>query len=291
VIFELFKRSLKEHLGFHLLIPVVLVFAFSAWSETTLRDGGFAAWEAFIRHWPASHAKQLAEIYLAFFLVVAWSIKRAGDVQSTRVESLRDILPTTTRYFGLGVIPLHEWFEPTTAVYLATIIQHQLANPGFSHERTLLFTRERDIKAVSVSYLDEPHAKALAAIHRQFGIPLTYLPPDEYAQLMRDLPETHRRVLGCERRYISWLRAWIPRLPFAWTLRPLAPLVLLEQIDGSHMVITFDKHGRTLTLSPVGEPSLVEASKALVDRISGLVYRTGTRTPLERYTFGNVLEL
>lgn len=108
-------------------------------------------------------------------------------------------------------------------------------------------------KAVSVSHLDEPHAKALAAIHRQFGIPLTYLPPDEYVQLMRDLPETHRRVLGCERRFMSWLRAWIPQLPVAWTLRPLAPLVLVEQIDGSHMVITFDKHGRTLTLSPVRE--------------------------------------
>jgi hypothetical protein len=36
-----------------------------------------------------SHAKSLVEIYVAFFLVVAWSIKRAGDVQSTRVETVR----------------------------------------------------------------------------------------------------------------------------------------------------------------------------------------------------------
>jgi len=107
---------------------------------------------------------------------------------------------------------------------------------------------------------------------------------------MRDLSVPHRRVLGCERRFVS-LKAWIPWLPFAWTLRQLAPIVLVEQIGGTRMVITFDKHGRTLTMSPVREPSRLEATEELADRISALVYRTGTRTPLQRYTFGNVLEL
>ena len=290
MILHLFKRALKEHFGFHLLIPVLLIFAISAWPEQSLRTGGSKAWLDFAWNWPGSQLGKLAEVYGAFFLVVAWSIKLAGDVQSSRVETVRDVLPTTKRYFAIGVIPLREWFEPNTAVYLSTVIQHQIAHPDFSHERVLLFTRDSELKAVSVSYLDEPHAKALAAIHRQFSIPLSYLPPDAYASLVTGLGAAERRKLRCERRIMSWVRARIPWLPVEWTLRRVDPFVLLEQNDGTHMAMRFDKHKRTLTLTPVNDAAFVEAAKLFVDRISAVVYRSGTRTLLERYTFINLLQ-
>ena len=290
MILQLFKRSLKEHFGFHLLIPALLVFGISAWSEASLRGGGASTWLSFAYHWPASHLGSLLEIYAAFFLVVAWSIKRASDVQSTRVETVRDILPHTKRYFAVGVIPIREWFDPNTTVYLTTIVQHQLTHPHFSHERVLLFTRDSDLKAVSVSYLDEPYAKALTAIHKQFDIPLTYLTPAHYATLVSGLSPEERRALKCERRILAWLRSRIQRMPRRWTLRAVKPFVLLEKTDGSHVVMAFTKRGRTLTLSRVKDENFVRAAETLVERISKVVYLTD-KTPLEEFSFSNVLQL
>jgi uncharacterized membrane protein YidH (DUF202 family) len=292
VILQLFKRSLKEHFGFHLFIPVVLIFAISAWSEPRLRDGTMEAWAAFARHWPVSHIGNLIEVYLAFFLVVGWSIKLAGDVQSTRVETVRDTLPSTKRYFAIGVIPMREWFEPNTAVYLSTVIHHQLMlREKFSHERVLLFRRERDLKAVSVSYLDQPYAKAFAAIHKQFDIPLSYLTPDKFVSLIGALTVDQRRALRTERKSLSWLRAHLGSLPVAWTFRAIKPFVLLEQIDGTFVTMRFDKRGRTLTLSHVDDEGFVDAAKALIDRISATVYKRGTKELKEEHNFISYLQL
>src|SRR6266480_4381478 len=184
VILQLFKRAIKEHLGFHLLIPVVLMVMVSAWPDPALRTLEPSQWFEFLKRLPSENIGELVVVYLSFFLVIAWSVKSAGQLQSTRVETLRDILPSAKRYFAIGVIPLWEWFDPSSMVYLCTIIQHQMTSPDFQHERVLLFRRRRDLDAVSVSYLDEPYAKAFVSIHARFNVPLGYLEPIEVVRLL-----------------------------------------------------------------------------------------------------------
>jgi hypothetical protein len=207
-------------------------------------------------------------------------------VQSTRVETIRDHLPEAKRYFAIGVIPVREWFEPTTAVYLATIIHHQFRNRDFSHERVLLFMRERDLNAVSVSYLDQPYAMALAAIHKEFEIPLAYLAPNDFMRLMSDLSAQERVNLGVERRLVTWCRQRVRAIPVSWTLRPIKPFVLLEQKkNGEHVALRFDKRGRTLTLSKQHDASFVSAAVTLVGKITATVYFPGSRSLKDEHNF------
>jgi hypothetical protein len=256
-----------------------------------LRAGGLGAWWTFLKGWPRHEIASLIEVYLSFFLVVAWSIKHAGDVQSTRVERLQDELPQVTRYFAVGIIPLREWFEPSTVVYLATIIRHQIEQPAFAHERVLLFKRQRDLQALSVSYLDEPYAKSFVSVHRRFGIPLSYLPPGGYVELMNTLSEEERRALGCHRATMSWLRTRVPRLPQAWTIGEIEPFALVERLDGTSGVLRFDKHGQTLTLTPVRDQTVVAAAKKLVDGVTRMVHSDyQTKRLHEHCNFSSYLE-
>ena len=294
MILHLFRRTLKEHLGFHLLIPVALIFgssAIGAWLDPQVHPHTLDQWLGFAWQWPMSHIGPLIEVYLAFFLVVGWTIKRASDVQSTRVETIRDLLPDTKRYFAIGVIPLREWFEPNTTVYLATVIHHKMAHPAdFAHERVLVFTRERDLKAVSLSYLDQPYAKAFNAIHEAFEIPLSYMPPEPFMRIVSTLPADQRKALAFEKTWLVKIHEFIRWIPASWTLRRIRPFVLLEDSHKEQVIVRFEKHGATLTLARVEDAAFVQAAKGLVAAITKEIYKPGTSTPKETYSFNSFLK-
>jgi hypothetical protein len=289
VILHLFKRTVKEHFGFHLLIPVVLMILVAAWTDPTLRSFRPAPWIAFLWHLPSEKLAELIVVYLSFFMVVAWSVRRAGAVQSTRVETLRDILPDAKRYFAIGVIPLWEWFDPSSVVYLCTIIQHQMASPNFQHERVLLFRHRKDLDALSVSYLDEPYAKAFVSIHARFNIPLGYLEPTDVVRLLTSLTDAEKDALRCRRRWVSWLRSRWPKIPATWTVSSPPPFALVEKIDGTYVVFRFEKRGKTLVVSLEEEASVTAAVRAVVETVTRTVYQPGTRTLKEQFRFGNYL--
>jgi hypothetical protein len=288
VIFQLFKRAIKHHLGFHLLIPLILIFSLSAWRDPTLRNPSFHAWLEFTGHWWRTKLAELIEVYVAFLLVIAWTVKRAGDIESVRVETLKDILPTAKRYFAIGIIPLWEWFDQSAIVYLCTIIKHQLAG-DLHHERVLLFQHRRDLDALSVSYLDEPFAKAFSAIHTYFQIPLGYLAPADTEQLLAGLTVAQRDALGCTRRWATALRTRWTIVPERWTFRPLRPFALIEHHDGTFTALRFEKRGKTLMLPTIADTDAVSATKAVVDKLTEMIYKPGTHDLYERFKLSSLL--
>jgi hypothetical protein len=290
--FVLFRRLVKTHFGFHLAIPLLIVLALSAafdWLVPLLQGNGLH-WPAFRAHWFAQRGLELVGIYLSFLLVFTLSVKKAGEVRNARVDMLRDILPGSKRYFAIGAIPLPEWFEPNSQIYLSTIIEHQLIDPEFRYERVLLFYTSADWKALNVSYLDEHYAKAFAAIHKRLNIPLAYLEPADLREILLSLDERTLRALGWQRSAVAWLRRWIPKIPGAWTLRrkpDTVPYALIEK-DKVERVILFSKESNTLTLSEICDPEKVEARQKFVRCIEAKIYQ-GERELKEEFKFANYL--
>src|SRR4029450_9765115 len=136
--FRLIWRLVKEHSGIHYLWPLLIALVVEtvfAWVEQ--RDQGWSVVEQYWRvpaHWAG-----LASVYLTFVVVIAIYVKKAADVRSTLVQTLDDILPEAATYVGIGTIPLRQWFEPDSLVYLATIIHFQFRHEGLDHRRLLMF--------------------------------------------------------------------------------------------------------------------------------------------------------
>jgi hypothetical protein len=291
-VYQLIKRTLERHIGVHLLIPFGVAVVFWLVSEAFLTRWNCHAWSLpqIWDTWPTL-IRELISIYLVFIIVVALSMKNASDVRWAAVGHLQDILPTATRYFAIGTIPLHEWFEPNSLVYLATILRHQMVSSKsdipaqqLRHERVLLFYSEADLRALQASFLDEHYAKSFAAIHQRFGVPLAYLGPDRIKELINGLDEAHKVSLGCYEPRRIWskktpaLRAKPELLPFAW----------IERNGGAQQVIQFLKNRNTLVLPEVHGDDRIAACAEFVRRIEKMIYDSN-RHVKEEFKFSNFL--
>src|SRR5258708_29784877 len=188
MLFLLIRRVVKRHFGVHLAIPlIVVVIASFSFEWVRVHTGKAADWKAFEKNWLVERLPELAAVYLSFAWVIALSIRKASEVRTARVDTLRDLLPGSTRYFSIGTIALREWFEPNSQLYLDTIVEHQHESRKFRHERELGFYTTADLKAAQPSYLDQPYPKAFDAIHARFKIPLAFLGPNDMRSLLLNL--------------------------------------------------------------------------------------------------------
>jgi hypothetical protein len=221
---------------------------------------------------------EVISVYAAFLIVVAISVWESSNVRWAMVGMLEDILPTATDYFAIGTIPLREWFEPNTQVYLATILRHQVQqhpqpgagqNAGFRHERVLLFQSENDMRAVQASYLDEHFAKSFSAIHDRFDIPLGYLEPKDVRELVdsfgTQLPRPLLNYPWFARPQRMWWKLKLRGVP------RLRPFVLIEA-DGQSRVLLFIKDGKTLTVEELTASEHVKVCKDIVDKIRAKIH-------------------
>lgn len=269
--FLLLQRVIKRHLGLHLLIPLIVVVFLSGifdWLVPMYRKVPPDP------HWLVERASELAGIYVSFVLVIALTIKKAGDISTSDVDKLRDLLPQSRRYFAIGIISLREWFEPDTQLYLASIISHQHADSNFRHERVLLFYTNRDLNALRASYLDERYATRFAAIHARFKVPLACLHPEDIREILLSLDEATLHALGCHRKIVFSLRRWLSFFPREWTLRRkphMLPYALIEKDSGSQ-VLRFSKKKNRLALDEVMNEGQVEAHKKLVVAIEKKIH-------------------
>ena len=285
--FLLFLRTIRQHVGFHLLIPLIVTI--SVWSSFELAD---AIWASHSLTWAPIQAQlttqipdlrhlilELISVYIAFLLVVAISVWESSDVRWTIVGVLEDLLPHADRYFAIGTIPLREWFEPNTQVYLDTILKHQIERrveqlshpdlPAFQHERVLLFQTGNDMRAVQASYLDEHYAKSFAAIHERFQIPLAYFEPHAVRTLLIEtggrIPQDllhYPRFARPRRLWDKFNIAGIPRL------RPFAVI----DHGAKSTVMLFVKEGNRLSVNKVTDPDTEAACMTIVGLIRTKIY-------------------
>ncbi len=290
--FLLLQRVIKRHFGLHLLIPVLVVVLLSAVFDWFIpkSKGQPPNWPDYRAHWLAERASELGGIYISFVLVIALTLKKAGDVSTTDVDKLTGILEGSRKYFAIGIISLREWFEPDTQLYLATIISHQCADAAFRQERVLLFYTNRESKALHASYLDEHYAARFAAIHKRFNVPLAGLGPETIRAILLKLDDETLKALGCHRRIIFSLRSWIHSVPREWTLRRrprMLPYALVEK-DSGDVILRFSKKKNRLALDDVTCSTQVEAHKKLVKAIEGTIHNSAGEIKAE-FKFVNFL--
>src|SRR5260370_29559869 len=161
-----------------------------------------------------------------YFVIKNDTATRIAEGEYTYLE---DTLSEVNSFFGVSIIPLEEWFDPSMQVYLAMLINRKLMPSNFEHERTLLFFSNRESKNATVPLMDENHyGRCLAHIHRDCEIPLSFLNRDEIFRILKSLSKDEKEVLGCYPRWTNWrithlLR--VNRIPLRWLRRRIPQLV------------------------------------------------------------------
>jgi len=256
--------------------------------------------------------RELLGIYLAFAWIMWKSIQKASDIRWTMIGDLSDCLAEADRYFAIGTIPLREWFEPNSLVYLATIIQCQIGRSApplaavaggtpraqsipFRHERVLLFFDENDFDALQASYLDQHYARSFSAIHDRFNISLAYMRPKEAREIFHKLSPVMRWNLTRYRWYARprslWRSKWLQR--FAKSPSDPQPFAVIYK-GASQTFVRFSKNGYSLTVEKILDQAEIEACRAFVNSIEATIYRperSGVPATelFERYKFNKYL--
>jgi hypothetical protein len=312
VIFTLLRRIFREHSGAHLWVPILVVLSLSAcfdllptwWHGSPIEWVLLLDWHAWA-HWLLVHWRELAGIYLAFLWIVWRSVRKASDVRWTMIGDLADTLEGADRYFAIGTIPLREWFEPNTLLYIASIIQQQfkqrqgasLQTPPpsapFRHERVLLFFSNAEVGALQASYLDQHYARSFSAIHDRFNIALAYIRPKEiHDKILSKLSPEQRWILAPYQWFAKPRRLWETRIFRSWAKNTDRTVPFAVTYTGTQKAfVRFLKDGNSLTVEKIDDKPQMEACEAMVKLIEGIIYKTPATSGelLERYKFGKYL--
>lgn len=283
---RLIWRLVRQHIGLHYVWPLIIAIII----ESLLARARDSEWLGFRDYWfNPSHLVGLLSVYVTFLWVIAISVKKASDVRSTRVQTLDDILPQAARYFGIGTIPLNDWFDPDSLVYLATIIEYQHKHTHVKHERVLLFYSDYDLQALETSYLDEHPARCLLAIHRRLNINLGFLGPEPIQGILEKLSEDSKQALGCYRRFAQMRPArWLPARLLMRKRPALLPFAFIKMKDDSEKFLKFKKSQTVLRLDEIIDLKEIEACKTLVSHIEECIYSESGKLK-HKFNFQNFL--
>lgn len=246
MILRVLRKIARRHLNHHLLIPLVVGVGIEYVTHRLTDAHREDLWAQTL----ALLAPVLG-VFAAYFVVMYFVIREETRVGLQRIRSatLETALEDATGFLGLGVLELKEWFEPSSQVYLATIMKRKLEHPGFVYNRVLLFSRGA-FKDLNNQFLGHYPAKALIDIHRAHGVGLGYLRPEELEDLAEALGLDEWKATGvCPRWVRGWNLRFIPRRWRAAWIRKLA-LAVVER-DGPRHYLRFEKHERNVDVSEI----------------------------------------
>lgn len=277
-IYKIFMKLMSKHLVFHLLLPLAVGFvfeAFIAFYGHPFRDG--------LRHLALAGGTSYLPIFLTFLVSAGWLIQNEAKPPWDNIltETLDEVLSDATDVFATCTIPLKEWFHPYTQQYLSYIVKHNVNGKSLPQKRVLLFKEQEDLAKAREQYLDGQFAKPLADIHRNYGIPLGFLRPNEMDEILEGF------------RLIAEARSWkkpnardheaseqqerdgtISTLDFALVTHP-----------GNRItVITFDKTGDIYKLVPIEDPVQVKPYETLRDKIVTRVFNQKGANPQHNFS-------
>lgn len=260
-ILSLLLRILRAHFAQHLLIPLLFgIFCGLIVLWIKHKDLG----EAFKQIFSWEKFAEVTAIILTYCLLMAFQVYKDTAIEfgGTDRAVLYSKLDNAKTYFATSAIPIEEWFDPISQVYFSAILKHKLQQhvPVHDERVLLLFDREEDLE-LRTPYLTGYYGRSLAAIHSSLGIPLGFLRRAEILDLLSNLTDAERGVLGYTPGWKSMSR--IPELDFA----------LVERQDGTKTVLRVGKDGENLRITPVEGPDIV-AFQPFVDLIRE---RTGSK--------------
>src|SRR5690349_8816924 len=147
IILRIIFSRLKKHLLYHLIIPLI---------------GGISV-EYLSHRWVGEESKivsffggvfwfrtlvLIAGVGISWVLVMLLLINHETKRRVTRLNlmKLEKRLNSATAYYGVSIIPLEDWFDPGSQLYLAKLLKRKLEADDFEHDRTLIFFSNRELK-------------------------------------------------------------------------------------------------------------------------------------------------
>src|ERR1044072_1555505 len=136
-------RLLREIISGHFLIPFALTFIIDTLIGVGIDFDANSLSVYWTEHFPTLlvHSAVFITIYSIYL------VRRAG-VSVSNIAILDDILPKATFFHAFGMIPLREWFEPSTAAYLGLLLaDRSTSKHRIRYKRVLLFLSKTDYLA------------------------------------------------------------------------------------------------------------------------------------------------
>jgi hypothetical protein len=286
-------NRLRKHAMLHLIIPLAIGLMVESVGEGLITGHGdkIESWLPFLWHYLFSTRTMLlvAGVFFSYIGVMYILIGRETKVRVDErdLAGLQKTLNDAESYFGLSVMHLEEWFDPSMQVYLAKLVNRKLARchlqpqPDFEHERTLLFFSNSESKRATVLLTDENHfGRCLARLHKDCDIPLSYLDRKEIFDILKDFTDEEREALGCYPRWTNWpLGRAARRIPLRWLRRRIKQLdcAVVRKKGGEVCVLRVSKHGAEVRIREQFTGPRAEPYTKLLELIRKKIYPNGTK--------------
>jgi hypothetical protein len=173
---------------------------------------------------------------------------------------------------------------------LAKLFNRKLERDDFEHERTLLFFSDGELNRTTLPLMDEHyHGRCLAYMHRDCGIPLSYIGRKDVFKILNKMQPEDKVVL-CYPPWMGWgpfrVFRWIPP---HWLRRRIKNLdiAVVEQKNGKRVVLRVSKHGTEVPIKKMPDEEAKPYLKFL-DLIREEIYEDGTRQLKDDYDFVNI---
>lgn len=271
---RIIRKIFARHLALHFIVPIIvglIVESLIAWKRCTTNC------KPWLDYLFTLERGVLIGVAFVIYLVVMFLILRDETKKGMRrlgLGVLEEALQDATSYFSVATIKLREWFEPSTQVYLATLMRRKLEAPDFRHDRVLLFFTKGQFKDLNSQYLDGYFAKAFIETHKMSGIGLGYLEPSQVSKILKDLSIEERKAVGYYPA--RWPNGLLKVVSLHWLRkrkrsRRLA-FAFVEQGPGRRCVLAFSKHGERIGLTKIEDENTVSCYEKLVKLIRAGVY-------------------
>jgi hypothetical protein len=275
---RIIRKIFARHLTLHFIVPIIVGLIVESWIAWWRCTENCKPWIDYLFNLERLVLIVVAfAVYLVVMFVILW-IETNKGMRRLGLGVLEEVLQDATGYFSVATIKLREWFEPSTQVYLATLLRRKLESPNFRHDRALLFFTKGKFKDLSSQYLDGYFAKAFIEIHKLHEIGLGYLEPNHVAEILESLSVEESKAIGY----------YPPKWPNA--LLKVAPLhrlrkrkrsrrlafALVEQESGRRCVLSFSKHGERIGLKKIEDERTVACYEKVVNLIKKEVYVPGS---------------
>jgi hypothetical protein len=211
-------------------------------------------------------------------------------INERALRTLQDTLDGAQSYFGVSIIPLEEWFEPSMQVYLAKILNRKLEPDDFEHERTLLFFSKGEYKKATNQFMEDYYyGECLAHLHKDCSIPLSFLKREDIFKILSQLTESEKEALGCYPRWTNWRPCrGLRRLPLKLLRRRITQLDLafVEKKGGETFVLCISKRGGSVDIHDTRTDSDAVPYKRLHELIKKQIYDPQTKRLRPKHDFG-----
>ena len=154
---------------------------------------------------------------------------------------------------------MREWFEPGAFQYFSLLQSKKEANPKtFKYERVMVFKSAADRSNAEENILDGYYAKALALSHQKLNIPIGWLRPKEFREVLKAVPKRHQHLFRKHLpQRLSWLPFWIQKLDPA----QLDYAVIDRPAGRAVIIVPFKKEEALVLGRPAADPYLEVADK------------------------------